>query len=223
MTVDYAELRRELVERLEWLGVIRTEKVKKAFLKVPRELFVLPSYRREAYEDTPLPILEGQTISAPHMCAIMCEALDLNPGDKLLEIGTGSGYHIALCAEIIQGDKDASNGILVTVEIYPKLAKFAKENLEKAGYGALVNIVVADGSLGAPTRISFDKILVTAAAPEMPPSLIEQLNPGGRLIIPVGRFYQDLKLVIKGAGGEIHVKSLGGCVFVPLKGEYGVK
>ncbi len=218
---EFEEQRRRLVERLSWEGVIRSEEVRKAFLKVPREEFVLERYRDEAYEDTPLPILEGQTISAPHMCAIMCEALQPKPGDRLLEIGTGSGYHAALCAEMVHPNGEIRGDIVVTVEIKRALANFARENLERAGYGALVHVIVADGSSGAPVRISFDKILVTAAAPSVPDVLVEQLAPGGRMVIPVGRFIQDLKLVYKSPEGEVYVRSLGGCVFVPLRGQYG--
>jgi len=217
----FEERRKRMVERLCWEGVIRSDSVKNAFLRVPREHFVLPRYRDEAYEDTPLPIPEGQTISAPHMCAIMCEALAIEPGNRLLEVGTGSGYHAALCSELVHPRREISNGIVLSIEINYKVAKFAKGNLGRAGYGALVHVVVADGSAGAPARAAFDRILVTAAAPKVLESLVLQLAPGGRMVIPVGRLFQDLKLVYKSRTGEVHVASLGGCVFVPLRGKHG--
>ena len=217
----FAERRKRLVEQLKHEGAIFSKKVEKAFLAVPREKYVPERLAEEAYIDAPLPTLEGQTISAPHMCAIMCEALDLNEGDKLLEIGTGSGYHSSLCAEIIFPEKKIGRGLVVSVEIFKSLSLYAKKNLQKASYITLVNLIVADGSSNLPFRTKFNKILVTAAAKEIPEHLIELLEPGGRMVVPVGKYFQDLKLIVKNRYGEIYVKSLGGCLFVPLRGLKG--
>ncbi len=219
---DFRREREELVKHLIEEGVISSEKVKNAMLNVPRELFVPRHYKMYAYEDHPLPIPSGQTISAPHMCAIICEALDIDINDSILEIGTGSGYNIALCTEIAASNGVEIDNYIVSIEIFKELAIFAKENLKKSGHYEHVNIVVSDGSLGAPIRIQFDKILVTAAAPSIPESILAQLKNGGRIVIPVGsEFFQDLLLVIKDKNGEIYKKSLGGCIFVKLRGKHG--
>jgi len=219
MIDDFKVKREILVKRLVEEGVLKSEKVIKAMLKVPREEFVLPSYRSLAYVDTPLPTMKGQTISAPHMCAIMCEALDINEGDYILEIGTGSGYHAALCAEIA-----SRKGFVVTLEIIPELAFFAKNNLKRAGYYSRVSVIICDGSQGPPFRegIRFDKILVTAAAPQVPEPLLNRIKVGGRMVVPVGReFYQELVIVERVSEENYTYRSLGPCLFVKLKGKYG--
>jgi protein-L-isoaspartate(D-aspartate) O-methyltransferase len=213
--------RRRLVELLKLQGVVVSEEVERAMLRVPREEFVPPEYRDEAYEDHPLPIPEGQTISAPHMCAIMCEAAEIKRGDSVLEIGTGSGYHAALCAEIVSPTGEPLEGLVVTVEVIAKLARFAKENLKRAGYYGRVHLIVADGSAGAPVRATFDKILVTAAAPRVPPPLLEQLKEGGILVIPVGPRWQQLLVKVKKEKGELVREPVTYCVFVALRGRYG--
>ncbi len=215
------EARRRLVELLKLQGVVVSEEVERAMLRVPREEFVLPEYRDEAYEDHPLPIPEGQTISAPHMCAIMCEAAEIKRGDSVLEIGTGSGYHAALCAEIVSPTGELVGGLVVTVEVVKKLAYFARENLKRAGYYDRVHIIVADGSAGAPVRATFDKILVTAAAPRVPPPLLEQLKEGGVLVIPVGPRWQQLLIKLKKGKEGVVREPVTYCVFVALKGRFG--
>jgi len=220
--MDFEVKRKRLVEWLVRDGILKSESVIRAMLKVPREHFVLEEYREWAYVDSPLPILCDQTISAPHMCAIMCEALELKVGMKVLEIGTGSGYHAALCAEIVAPTSSRSNGFVVTVEYFTELAKFAKENLRKAGYSDRVYVVNADGSRGLGVDNLFDRILVTAAAPSIPKPLLENLKPEGLLIIPVGtRFSQVLLRVKKHENGSVLVENLGGCIFVSLRGRYG--
>ncbi len=212
--------KRRLADYFLRSGVIKSERVLRAFLKVPREEFVPKEYRDYAYVDQPLPIGYGQTISAPHMCVIMCEALDLREGNKVLEVGTGSGYHAALVAEIV-GEK----GHVYTIERIPELAEFARKNLERTGYIKRVTVIVGDGSLGYPEAAPYDRILVTAAAPDVPKPLVEQLKPGGKMVIPVGdlSLFQDLLLVEKKSSGKVKVKNLGGCAFVPLIGRYGWK
>lgn len=217
------ELRRKaLVKGLIREGILKSKNVIRAMLKVPRECFVPSEYKRWAYIDSPLPILCDQTISAPHMCAIMCEALELSVGMRVLEIGTGSGYHAALCAEIVSPTGDESNGFVITVEYFTKLAKFAEENLKKTGYDDRVYVINADGSEGIGSREQFDRVLVTAAAPTVPRPLLDVLKPHGLLVIPVGnRFSQVLLRVKKHANGNFTVENLGGCVFVSLRGRYG--
>ncbi len=205
-----------MVERLrEELGI--SDKVARAMMKVPRHVFVPSSYEREAYVDTPLPIGSGQTISAPHMVAIMCDLLDLHEGDKVLEVGAGSGYHAAVVAEIV-----GKKGKVIAIERIPELAERARRNLEYLGYDNVI-IIVGDGTKGYPPEAPYDKIYVTAAAPDIPKPLIEQLKPGGKMVIPVGRYEQYLYVVEKDKEGRIRKKIWGPVRFVPLIGEYGFK
>jgi len=217
---NYEELRIRLVEQLKREGILKSKKVVDAFKKVPRELFVWPGYEDQAYLDMPLPLGDtGQTISAPHMVAIMLEELRVEEGQKVLEIGAGSGYNAALLAELV-GPK----GEVITVERIPKLVSFARKNIEKAGYSSIVRIVQGDGTLGYPPKLEkemYDRIIVTAAAPYPPRYLITQLKEGGIMLIPIGPHgYQELIRICK-RKGKIVKEDLGGCVFVPLIGEDG--
>ena len=209
------ELWRRTVENLVREGIIRSEAVKRAFLKYPRYLFVEEKYRKYAHLDEPLPIPAGQTISAPHMVAIMLELAELKPGMNVLEIGTGSGWNAALISELVKTD-------VYTVERIPELVEFARRNLERAG-AKNIHVIPGDGTLGFPPKAPYDRILVTAGAPDIPKPLVEQLKPGGKLIIPVGSYHlwQDLLEVIKLEDGSIKVKNHGGVAFVPLIGEHG--
>ncbi|WP_297549551.1 protein-L-isoaspartate(D-aspartate) O-methyltransferase [Thermococcus sp.] len=211
------ELWRKTVEDLVREGIIRSEAVRQAFLKFPRYLFVEEGYRKYAHLDEPLPIPAGQTISAPHMVAIMLELAELRPGMNVLEIGTGSGWNAALIAELVKRD-------VYTIERIPELVEFARRNLERAGVKN-VHVILGDGTLGFPPKAPYDRIIVTAGAPDIPKPLVEQLKPGGKLIIPVGSYHlwQDLLEVIKREDGSIKVKNHGGVAFVPLIGEYGWK
>jgi len=221
--IDFESLRRELVQRLKEEGIVRSRKVEEAMLSIPREAFVPTHLRDRAYEDHPLPIGFGQTISAPHMVAIMTEELDPNPGDKVLEIGTGSGYQASILAYIVS---KKPSGHVYTVERIPELAHQARQNISRA-LGALskfVTVIVGDGSKGVPHFAPYDKIIVTAAAPSIPQPLIDQLAPGGRLVLPVGdRWSQVLTIVEKSANGRITTRIGIPCIFVPLIGEYGWK
>jgi len=221
---DFLERRKRLVFSLKAEGVIKSPKVERAFLKVPREEFVLPEYKQYAYDDSPLPILKDQTISAPHMCAIMCEALELRRGDLVLEVGTGSGYHGALCAEIVSPSEEALEGRVLSLEYHKELAIFANNNLKRTRYDDRIDIIVCDGSMGAPVRddYRFTKILVTAAAPSIPKSLMDQLMERGRLVIPIGKYLQRLVLAEK-EEGKVRIKELGGCLFVRMRGRLGFK
>jgi len=193
---------------------ISTE-VLEAMNRVKRHLFVPPELRDQAYGDYPLPIGGGQTISAPHMVAMMCDYLKLERGDKVLEIGAGSGYHAAVIAELI-----GAEGRVYTVERLALLVDFSTRNLREAGYKNVV-VVSGDGTLGLPEYAPFNKICVTCAAPAVPPPLLEQLETGGRMVIPIGRYIQELYLVEKKNG--IEKQSKCEVVFVPLIGRFGFK
>jgi protein-L-isoaspartate(D-aspartate) O-methyltransferase len=206
--------RERLVNRLVKQGYITSDKVKEAFLKTPRETFVPDNLKMQAYIDTPLEIGSGQTISAPHMVAIMCEALDVKENQKILEIGAGSGYHAAIVSYLV-----GENGHVYTIERFENLAKMAQENIKKTSV-TNVTVEIGDGSEGLEKYKPYDRIYVTCAAPSVPQPLINQLRDSGKLLIPVGRMYCELQLLEK-KGEEIITKGLGGCVFVPLVGKYG--
>jgi protein-L-isoaspartate(D-aspartate) O-methyltransferase len=207
----YKEERVRMAELLRIHGI--GEEVLEAMKRVERHLFVPSHFRDQAYDDYPLPIGGNQTISAPHMVAMMCDYLELKEGEKVLEIGTGSGYHVAVIAEII-GEK----GYVYSIERIKELVEFSKENLKKAGYRN-VSVIPGDGTLGLPEHAPFDKISVTCAAPDVPPPLLEQLKVGGKMVIPIGKYMQELYLIEKKNGVEKKRKC--DVVFVPLVGKYG--
>jgi len=213
---NFGERRKVMVRRLRAEGFVKTHRVEKAMETVPRELFLPESMAPEAYVDSPLPIGGGQTISAPHMVAIMQEELELAPGQKVLEIGGGSGYHAAVTAELVK-----PGGKVFTIERISELAEAAKANLQKAGYSQMVEVVLGDGSKGLPSEAPFDRIFVACGAPMVPAPLTAQLAEGGIMLVPVGgRQCQDLVKVRK-RGGRVTQQSRGGCIFVPLIGEHG--
>jgi protein-L-isoaspartate(D-aspartate) O-methyltransferase len=209
----YEEERRRMVELLRTYGV--SEKVLEAMMRVKRHLFVPQHLRDQAYGDYPLPIGEGQTISAPHMVAMMCDYLELKKGEKVLEIGAGSGYHAAVIAEII-----GEEGHVYAIERIKWLVEFSRGNLKRAEYKH-VAVMLGDGTLGLPEHAPYDKISVTCAAPDVPPPLLEQLKVGGKMVIPIGRYMQELYLVEKRNGVEKERKC--DVVFVPLIGRYGFR
>lgn len=191
---------------------IRDERVLRAMARVPRHEFVTESFWNQAYEDHPLPIGEGQTVSQPYIVALMLEVLALSPTDKVLEIGTGSGYVAALLAEL--------SAEVYSVERYPDLAQEAEERLARLGCKN-VKVLVGDGSEGLPAHAPYDAILVSAAAPQIPPALVTQLRSGGRMVVPVGPpNVQELQL-IRNQDGKVVVQRLEGCCFVPLIGHQG--
>jgi protein-L-isoaspartate(D-aspartate) O-methyltransferase len=182
--------------------------------RVPRHEFVSEEHRDQVYEDHPIPIGEGQTISQPYIVAIMLEALAFNPSETVLEIGTGSGYQTALLAELVRQ--------VYSVERYASLARAAQATLARLGFNNL-EVILGDGSRGLPDRAPFDAIVVSAAAPQIPPPLFEQLREGGRMVIPVGPAHaQELQLVRKHEGQPV-VTSMEGCRFVPLIGSEGYR
>ena len=198
-------------EQLRGRG-IRDERVLEAMARVPRHEFVPAEHRDEAYEDHPIGIGAGQTISQPFVVAAMLEALSLRPEDVVLEVGAGSGYETALLAELAR--------TVHGVERIASLAENARATLERLGYRN-VSIVQGDGSQGLPDAAPFDAIVVAAAAPRVPPSLLDQLRDGGRLVIPVGSgIAQELQLVRK-SGDALTTRHLDGVRFVPLIGKEG--
>lgn len=212
--MDYQEARKKLVKILKFEKRILTKEVENAFLETPRELFITDEIKKYAYVDSPLEIGDGQTISAPHMVAIMVEALDLKKGQKVLEIGSGSGYHAAIVAKLV-GEK----GHVYTVERFKNLAEKAKGNLKNANISN-VTVETGDGSEGLIKYAPYNRIYVTCAAPDIPKPLIDQLKKGGKLMVPVGYRYCNLELLEK-KDNKISIKDLGGCAFVPLVGKYG--
>jgi len=208
-TDPFLTQRRNMVESQLRARGIRDERVLAAMLHVPRHEFVSGEYRDQAYEDHPIPIGEGQTVSQPYIVAIMLEVLALDPSDTVLEVGTGSGYQTALLAELTRQ--------VYSVERHASLARTAQATLARLGY-TNVEVLLGDGSHGLPERAPFDAIVVSAAAPQIPPPLFEQLREAGRMIIPVGPAHaQELQLVCKQSGQPV-VTNLEGCRFVPLIG-----
>lgn len=203
---------RMVLYQLEGRG-ITNPRVLEAMRKVPRHLFVPPERVHDAYSDHALPIGAGQTISQPYMVALMTELLNLAPSHRVLEVGTGSGYQAAILAELANE--------VVTIEREPSLSERAREVLESLGYRN-ITFVVGDGTEGYPPLAPYDGIIVTAGAPFIPQPLIEQLAPGGRLVIPVGhRYEQVLTVAEKDEQGDLHLSEHGYCVFVPLIGKHG--
>ena len=223
--MNFEEKRKQLVNNLKNRDypVLTKPEVITAMMKVPRHLFVPKDAESSAYIDSPLSIGSGQTISAPHMNAMMCEYLELKEGDKVLEVGTGSGYHAALCAELVAPENSETPGHVYTIERHKDLAKKAENALKNTGYENRVTVIHGDGTLGHQEEAPFDKILVTAASPKkIPPPLRKQLKDGGVLCIPAGSksYGQDL-YIIKRNGEEYDSKRITGVRFVPLIGTFG--
>lgn len=204
------------MEHLERSGYVHSDPVRHAMLSVRRELFVPESVRMAAYADHPLDIGHHQTISAPHMVAIMVEAMNSTEGQRVLEVGGGLGYHAAVIAHVV-----GANGHVFSVERIEPLAQRARDNLEAAGLSDRVTVVVGDGSCGWPEHAPYDRISVACAAPRIPSTMVENLSEGGVLLIPVGGPYvQELMLVTR-TGNRTTMERKGGCVFVPLVGKCG--
>ena len=215
---DYAALRAELVDEVrDYAGYAGdapfSDDVLATLGRVERHKFVPPGQARHAYENRPLPIGHGQTISQPYIVALMTDLLEPDPGDVVLEVGTGSGYQAAVLAELVDH--------VYSIEIIEPLATSARERLERLGYDN-VTTKLGDGYYGWEAHAPFDSIIVTAAASHVPPPLIEQLEPGGRMVIPVGgRFMTQLLLLLeKGEDGEVVTRQIAAVRFVPLTGEH---
>ncbi|MCK4784275.1 MAG: protein-L-isoaspartate(D-aspartate) O-methyltransferase [Desulfobacteraceae bacterium] len=214
MSHDFSLARERMVKNQLIPRGINDERVLQVMGKIPRHLFIEEALAGEAYNDHPVPIGEKQTISQPYIVALMTELLSPQAEDRILEVGTGSGYQAAILAHFKIS--------LYSIERLSVLAKKALFYLTKLGYK--VKIKVGDGTLGWPENSPYDKIIVTAASPEIPVPLLKQLRTGGRMVIPLGGyFHQNLTVIDKVSAGEIVSKTVCGCIFVPLVGEYGYK
>ncbi len=221
--MSFENKRKNLVENLIKRGVLIKKEVVNAMLKIPRHLFVPEGAISSAYLDSPLSIGFDQTISAPHMNAMMCEYLELKEGDKVLEIGTGSGYHAALCAELVAPDDSENLGHVYTIERHEELVIRARMSLKEAGYDKRVTVIHGDGTLGYIKEAPYDKMLVTAASPEkIPQPFKDQLKDGGLLCIPTGtKSFSQTLYVIKKKGDNYEIEKKCAVRFVPLIGRYG--
>lgn len=193
---------------------VRDPLVLNAMRQVPREAFVEPGYAAVAYEDAPLPIGEGQTISQPYIVALMIEAAELRPGDRVLEVGAGSGYAAAVMSRIAKR--------VYAIERLPSLGEIARGRIERLRYDN-VEVLVGDGTRGWPEAAPFDAIVVSAGGPQAPQALKDQLSVGGRLVMPVGEQggFQELQKIVRRSQTEFEAENLGGVRFVPLVGEQG--
>lgn len=210
--LDFEELRNRMVDEQLIPRGIKDGKVLSVMRKVPRHLFVDEALQYRAYDDNAMTIGEGQTISQPYMVAVMTEALELKGDEKILEIGTGSGYQSAVLAEL--------GGYVFTIERIPLLANKAEKILNELGYFN-VTVHVSNGTTGWEAESPFDRIIVTAGAPDIPEALTAQLAECGILVIPVGDRYSQMLKTVRKTAGEVITTSLFPCVFVPLIGEYG--
>jgi protein-L-isoaspartate(D-aspartate) O-methyltransferase len=208
--IAFESERRAMIERQLRRRGIRDERVLQAMFEVPRHEFVPPLYQEAAYDDRPIMIGDGQTISQPYMVAAMTEAAQVQPGDKVLEIGTGSGYQAAILAHL--------GAEVITMERILRLAEAARERLMRLGYGS-VRTIAEDGSAGFPAEAPYAVIIVTAAAPTVSQVLIGQLAEGGRLVIPVGTLQLQRLQVVSKRGDGLSVRDLDPCQFVPLVGK----
>ena len=211
---NFEELRSEMVNGQLIPRGISDPQVLEAFRKVPRDEFIPESMRASAYDDAALPIGIGQTISQPYMVAIMTELLKLKGNEKVLEVGTGSGYQAAILSQLCKK--------VFTIERIESLAVQAKETLKKLGY-TNVEFIIGDGTLGYPKESPYEGIIVTAGCPEIPSLLIDQLADGGRLVIPVGETYLQTLTVVTKKEGKLKFEESIACVFVPLIGKFGWK
>lgn len=205
----------KLIENIKSFGYLKTKNIEEALRKYKREFFVPEDLKREAYRDFPLSIGFNQTISQPSTVVAMTEALEVKTGDKILEVGTGSGWQSAILSFLV-GD----SGKVYTTEIVKELAEFARNNLKKLGIKN-VEVFVKDEYKGLEEKAPFDKIMVTAAAPDVPKPLLEQLKEDGIMVVPVGNLYLQDMFVIKKLKDRVEKKSIGSFMFVPLRGRFG--
>jgi len=210
--MDYEILRERMVREQLMPRGIKNQRVLDAFRKVERHKFIPEDLRNSAYADFPIPIGEGQTISQPYIVALMTECLNLNGQDKVLEIGTGSGYQAAILAELVKE--------VYTIERFETLAKRAEAILNEFGY-TNIKIKVGDGTLGWEEAAPFDKIMITAASPQIPLPLTEQLKENGKLILPLGESFSQVLTLVEKKKDKFEFMDICGCVFVPLIGKHG--
>ena len=220
---DYKARKEQLIDHYRRRGYVKDEKAFDAFLQVPREKFIPEKMASSAYLDHQLPLMNtGQTISAPHMTIMILDYLELAPGQRILEIGAGSGYQAALIAAIVAADE--APGHVYSIEIVPKLVEFARKNLTQAGFNHAVTVIEGDGTLGYEEEAPYDRVILTAAGPTVPPPLIKQLRVNGTLVMPIGRpgLWQQMNRYRKVSDTEIVEERLSSVAFVPLRGKYGV-
>ncbi len=213
----FGDKREKLIKKLISSGYIHSDEVIEAFRQIPRENFVPEDHKLFSYSDTPLRIGKEQTISAPHMVGMMLELLELEKGDKVLEVGAGSGYHAAMAAHII-----GEGGHVYTIEYIEELASRARANIESIGFQNRITVINADGSKGLPEHAPYDRIMVACGAPDVPQPLMDQLKEGGIIILPVGSGYYQKLIRVRKMDGKFIKEDHGGCAFVPMVGEYGV-
>jgi protein-L-isoaspartate(D-aspartate) O-methyltransferase len=209
---DFTEQRAGMVDRQLHRRGISDERVLRAMAAVPREHFIPEGVRRNAYNDSALPIGHEQTISQPWVVAAICQALHLDGDEKVLEIGTGSGYSAAVLSQLAAS--------VVSIERVPELGRWARERLEELGIEN-VEVIIGDGSRGHPERAPYDAIAVHAASPEAPHSLLSQVAPGGRLVVPIATGSADLLTAFVRENGDLRQETIGPCRFVPLIGAEG--
>lgn len=212
--MDYETLRKRMVEEQLMPRGIKNERVLNAFGMVERHKFIPDDLRSNAYSDFPVPIGEGQTISQPYIVALMTESLELTGAEKVLEIGTGSGYQTAILAELAKE--------VYSIERFENLAKRAEEALKSLNYKN-IKTKVGDGTLGWPEEAPFDRIIITAACPRIPLPLSDQLRDNGKLILPLGESFSQVLTLIEKKNNKLESTDICGCVFVPLVGKYGWK
>jgi protein-L-isoaspartate(D-aspartate) O-methyltransferase len=213
----FEEENERMIEQVKSTGYLSSKKIEEAIRKFPRHLFVPQSVRHLAYVDAPLPIGFNQTISQPSTVIAMTEALNVKSGMKILEIGSGSGWQASILSHLV-GDR----GFVYSIEVIKELSEFAKSNMRKLGINN-VEVILRDGSLGLYEESPFDRIIVTAASPNIPQPLIEQLKIDGLIVIPTGNMYLQEMIVAKKTKNGLQKKSIGNFAFVPLVGEHGFK
>jgi len=206
----------DLIKTIKDYGFLTNEKVESAFRTIPRHEFVVPSELARAYYNEPLSIMNNQTISQPGVVSRMTEWLDVQDGQKILEIGTGSGWQTGILSYMV------GNGTVYSIERLPELVNFARENLERLGINN-VHVILGDGSMGYPEKSPYDRIIVTAACTEIPLPLLEQLGENGLIIAPVGDLSQSMILLKKISGEIVEIKNESNYIFVPLLGKFGKK
>jgi protein-L-isoaspartate(D-aspartate) O-methyltransferase len=213
MIPDWHSERQKMVERQLRKRGIRDPRVLDAMLAIPREEFVPAEHRVSTFQDAPVDIGHGQTISQPYMTALMAELLELTGSETVLDVGGGSGYHAAVLGALAAR--------VISIELIPSLARQAEQNLQRTGLAGNITVIRGDGSQGWPESAPYQAISVAAAAPEIPAPLLEQLDDPGRLVIPVGEMLdQELRLVVK-AQGRVGTRIATYCRFVPLRGDRG--
>ena len=210
---NYQQRLEDLIIIMKKSGFLNDDKVESAIRKIPRHEFVPTSLKEEAYEDIPLQIMKNQTISQPSVVSRMTEWLDVREGQKILEIGSGSGWQTAILSYLV------GHGKVYSIERHSELAEFAKKNLDKLGI-TNAYVILGDGSLGFPEESPFNRIIITAACKRIPERLLGQLSTDGLLVAPVGEFPQSLVLLKKTSDGIVEIKNQQGYVFVPLLGKF---